>query len=254
MVAGCVPSAYIVCIIRRSFDDIHEKDRIPPRDPEADQLYLHARWLVRNNILKNDPAVYPKSGFNGPEPTNQLNYLSQQKDPERVRRYQVIGHILFAYSYLHPRVPELDSIVPLPPAKLPPWDGKLQWLEAHKANLPPPLPDEARIAEMARAKNLDPKTGRPLPPEAAKALKPHAEAPQEVRPGARFATGQIWPLTSLWVCATTGRIDVIDAGKPFPEIAWPVKRSWWQVLIGAPDRASAPTTWILTDNGTPVKG
>ena len=52
--------------------------------------------------------------------------------------------------------------MPLPPAQLPPWDGKFQWLEAHKANVPPPLPSEERIAEMAKAKGLDPKTGRPL--------------------------------------------------------------------------------------------
>ena len=66
------------------------------------------------------------------------------------------------YDYLNAKVPEIDQIVPLPPAKLPPWDGKFQWLEAHKANVPPPLPSEERIAEMAKAKGLDPKTGRPL--------------------------------------------------------------------------------------------
>jgi len=307
------------------FACVYEKDRIPPRDPEADQLYKHARWLARNNILKNDPAVYPgierliriatayghdkanlelrqmigkgqadsddpvketldltedliqrgipggyydmgrylergygvkedpelalkyfrkaadlgspegqylvgdkltdkvkngeeianigwqmyrcaaeqghgkaseelgihlkrpgtytealaafqlgvkggnsgaasflKDGFNGPAPTDKLNYLGQQKDPERVRRYEVIWEFLANYDYLNPSVPEIDQIVPLPPAKLPPWDGKLQWLEAHKANLPPPLPSEERIAEMARAKGLDPVTGRPV--------------------------------------------------------------------------------------------
>ena len=94
-----------------------------------------------------------------------LSYLGQTKaDPERARRYKAIWQILSDYDYRDPKVPEINSIVPLPPAKLPPWDGKLQWLEAHKANVPPPLPAEERIAEMARAKNLDPKTGRALPP------------------------------------------------------------------------------------------
>ncbi len=312
---------------RLAFTCAYEKDKIPPRDPEADQLYMHARWLAKNNILKNDPAVYPgierliriatayghdkanlelrqmigkgqadsedpvketldlteelikrgipggyydmgrylergygvkedpelalkyfrksadlgspegqylvgdkltdkfkngeeiaaigwqmyrcaaeqghgkaakelgiylsspgtypealialqlgvkagdsiaafalEKGFNGPAPTDELNYLGQQKDPERVRRYAAIGKIIFDYDYLNPSVPEIDQIVPLPPAKLPPWDGKLQWLEAHKANVPPPLPSEERIADMARAKGLDPKTGRlPVP-------------------------------------------------------------------------------------------
>lgn len=92
-------------------------------------------------------------------------YLGQsQADPERARRYKIIGKFLSDYSYLDPKVPEIDDIVPLPPTKLPPWDGKLKWLEDFKANLPPPLPTEKRIAEMARAKGLDPKTGRAVVP------------------------------------------------------------------------------------------
>lgn len=41
------------------FTCTQEKDRIPPGDPEADQLYVHARWLIKGNILKQDPAAYP---------------------------------------------------------------------------------------------------------------------------------------------------------------------------------------------------
>lgn len=110
----------------------------------------------------NDVAAsFLEDGFNGPEPVYVAAYLAQQKDEERVRRYKVIADFLSAFSYLSPKVPEIDEIVPLPPAKLPPWDGKLKWLEAHKANVSPPLPTEERIAEMAKAKGLDPITGRP---------------------------------------------------------------------------------------------
>jgi TPR repeat protein len=42
-----------------AFACAHETARIPPRDPEADQLYKHARWLVKANVLKQDPAAYP---------------------------------------------------------------------------------------------------------------------------------------------------------------------------------------------------
>ncbi len=38
----------------------HESDAIPTRDPEADQLYKYARWLHKNNRLKEDPTEYPK--------------------------------------------------------------------------------------------------------------------------------------------------------------------------------------------------
>ena len=92
----------------------------------------------------------------------EIGYLGLHPDHERAHRYEVIGKFLSDYDYLDPKFPEIDEIVPLPPAKLPPWDGKIKWLEDFKANVPPPLPSEKRIAEMARAKGLDPKTGRPL--------------------------------------------------------------------------------------------
>lgn len=101
-------------------------------------------------------------GFKITDP-KELGYMGQiQADPERARRYKIIGDFLSDYDYLDPKVPEIDEIVPLPPAKLPPWNGKFKWLEEFNANVPPPLPSEQRIAEMARAEGLDPKTGRPL--------------------------------------------------------------------------------------------
>ncbi len=42
-----------------AFTCAYEKDAIPPRDPEADQLYVRARWLRKNNLLKKDPMIYP---------------------------------------------------------------------------------------------------------------------------------------------------------------------------------------------------
>ncbi|WP_255360810.1 DUF6396 domain-containing protein [Chromobacterium sp. LK1] len=48
------------------------------------------------------------------------------------------------------------------PAKLPPWDGKIQWLKDHEANIAPPKPSEELMEKLAKAKGLDPKTGRPL--------------------------------------------------------------------------------------------
>ncbi|WP_080940079.1 sel1 repeat family protein [Chromobacterium violaceum] len=101
-------------------------------------------------------------GFNGPAKDDQLYYLGLAKDEERSQRYKAIWSILSDYSYAHPKVPELDDIVPLPPAKLPPWDGKLKWLEEFEANVPPEKPSEELITQLAKAKNLDPKTGRAI--------------------------------------------------------------------------------------------
>ncbi|WP_318652885.1 sel1 repeat family protein [Pseudomonas sp. PDM18] len=101
--------------------------------------------------------------FRGPKPSNEVDYLGLEEDLERVSRYEKIWRILANYSYANPKVPEIDEIVPLPPAKLPAWDGKLKWLEERKANIPPKKPREALIAELAKAKGLDPVTGKPLP-------------------------------------------------------------------------------------------
>jgi TPR repeat protein len=108
-------------------------------------------------------ASFLGNGFRGPKPDNRLYYLGQQEDFERVERYKKIQKILSGYSYANPTVPEINEIVPLPPAKLPEWDGKLQWLEAWIANVPPPKPDESRIRQLANAKALDPASGRPMP-------------------------------------------------------------------------------------------
>ncbi|WP_371367861.1 DUF6396 domain-containing protein [Pseudomonas sp. QL9] len=108
-------------------------------------------------------AGWLDDAFRGPPPSDTLNYLGLKEDLERADRYKKIWRILANYSYASPKVPEINEILPLPPAKLPPWDGKLKWLEERKANVPPPKPDEALIREMAKAKQLDPTNGRPLP-------------------------------------------------------------------------------------------
>ena len=66
-------------------------------------------------------ALALSHGFDGPESSDELYYLAQQKDPERARRYKLItkAKILSNYSYASPTVPEINDIVPLPPAPLP---------------------------------------------------------------------------------------------------------------------------------------
>ncbi len=56
-------------------------------------------------------------GFRDPQPTNQLDYLDQEKDPERAERYYKIWKLLSGYSYANPKVPEINEIVPLPPRR-----------------------------------------------------------------------------------------------------------------------------------------
>lgn len=118
---------------------------------------MATKWGDSTAALKLSDGFGPITDAN-----KQWNDLGLQQDPERQRRYLLIMSVLSDYSYAHPTVPELDDIVPLPPAKLPPWDGKLKWLEDFKTNVPPEQPSEALMTQLAAAKGLDPKTGRPL--------------------------------------------------------------------------------------------
>ena len=135
-------------------------------------------------------ASFMGKGFRNPPPTNELHYLDQQEDLERAERYEKIWKVLSGYSYANPKVPEINEILPLPPAKLPAWDGKLQWLEERLANIPPEKPSEALINQLAKAKLLDPATGRPLP-----------ESPdfiQATSPRPTCNSGQACPQTGYW--------------------------------------------------------
>ncbi|WAH54939.1 DUF6396 domain-containing protein [Pseudomonas silvicola] len=135
-------------------------------------------------------ASFLANGFRGPAPDDRLYYLGQHQDLERAARYAKIRQILSGYSYANPVVPEINDIVPLPPAELPEWDGKLQWLEARLANIPPEKPGEALITQLANAKKLDPATGKPLPGSPAFS---QANFPVRIR-----YTGEACPQSGYW--------------------------------------------------------
>ena len=102
--------------------------------------------LVKNPIGSNEYKTY---------------YLAVQQDLERAKRYQKIQDFLFKRDYLNPTVPDLDQIVPLPPAKLPAWDGKIafqRWFEGPS----PEKPSDELMERLAKEKGLDPQTGLPL--------------------------------------------------------------------------------------------
>jgi hypothetical protein len=134
-------------------------------DLSTDGHYQEALEGFQLGVAAGDStsASFLSKGFRGPEPDDRLYYLGQQEDLERADRYEKIWKILSGYSYANPKVPEINEIVPLPPAKLPAWDGNLQWLEERLANVPPEKPSEALIHQLAKAKVLEPTTGRPMP-------------------------------------------------------------------------------------------
>ncbi|MBW1250655.1 SEL1-like repeat protein [Pseudomonas tolaasii] len=137
----------------------------------------------------SNSASHLSKGFRV-QSTDELYYLGQPEDLERAERYEKIWRVLARYSYADPKVPEINDILPLPPAKLPPWDGKLQWLEARLANVAPPKPTDALINELARAKLLEPATGKPTPGSPA-FIKASSPAPT-------CQSGQACPQSGYW--------------------------------------------------------
>jgi len=84
-------------------------------------------------------------------------------DPERVNRYEQLRLFLIEHQYEYPQIHDLERIAPLPPAALPPWDSIFEWTKHGQHTPPPPQPSKQMLAAMARARQLDPASGRPLP-------------------------------------------------------------------------------------------
>ena len=136
---------------------------------QATKKYPEALETFQKGIRQGDSssASWLKNAFELKLKTQESNSfesmynLDLDLDLDRVKRYTTILDYLFTYDYLNPKVPDLDQIVPLPPAKLPTWDGKIafqRWYEGPS----PEKPSEELVEKLAKAKSLDPKTGLPL--------------------------------------------------------------------------------------------
>ena len=99
-----------------------------------------------------------EEAFSGKQKDGDMDFLNLSEDSERSRRYKIIGDYLYEKDYLQPKVPDLEDIVPLPPAPLPEWDGKIafqRWYEGEA----PPKPDEALVRRLAWQAGLNGDTG-----------------------------------------------------------------------------------------------
>jgi hypothetical protein len=164
--------------------------------PEA--LLAFQKGVAAGNSMS---ASFLEDAFKGPPPTDELDYLNLPNDPERSRRYEVIWRFLTDNEIRNPKVPDIDQIVPLPPAKLPPWDGTFQWQKEQDA--PPAKPSDDLIERMSKAKNLDPATGLPIPPPPKTAL------------GTRVKTGERCPESGDYCAWLTPRYRVAYFQRPF---------------------------------------
>ena len=153
---------------------------------KGDKKYREAAEVFQLGVVAGNSlaAMKLENAFDAPPQSDELSYLALDRDSERVRRYKLIGQFLDKNELSNPKVPDIDRIVPLPPAKLPPWDGTFQW-EKDQAKIPP-QPSEALIERMAKEKNLDPATGLALPAAPKAAL------------GTCANTGELCPESGEW--------------------------------------------------------
>ena len=138
---------------------------------EGDKEYSKALEAFHQGV-KNGSSLSASTleeAFSGKQKEGDMDFLNLSEDPERARRYEIIWKYLAYKDYLQPKVPDLDDIVPLPPAPLPEWDGKIafqRWFEGEA----PPKPDEALVRRLAWQAGLngdtglDEKTGMPKKP------------------------------------------------------------------------------------------
>jgi hypothetical protein len=161
-----------------------------------------------------------EQGFKGPPQSDRINYLGLANDQERSRRYRLIGEFIDRNEGRNPKVPDINKIVPLPPAPLPAWDGSFQWEKDQAAAKPPEKPSEELVNRLAKDKHLDPATGLPLPDAPAKASELEqqpasvAERVDRLPLGTVALTGDTCPEDGVW-CANLGARRAAHAQRRF---------------------------------------
>ena len=134
--------------------------------------YSEALIVLHQGVINgNDSSAHRlDKGFSGQYKDGDMYFLNVPEDKERSKRYNIIWNYLTDNDYLQPKVPDLDEIVPLPPAKLPKWDGKIafqRWYEGEA----PPKPSEALMLKLANQAGLRVDNGLDLETNLPKSVK-----------------------------------------------------------------------------------
>lgn len=215
-------------------------------DLQGDKHYPDALYAYQLAVKAGHSAsaLGLQEAFDAEKGKSELYNLALKPDPERVKRYEAIWTLLKRYDGRNPKVPDIDKIVPLPPAKLPPWDGTFEWEKEWKANTAPAKPDEKLVVKLAKAKNLDPATGLP------KVELPKPQTPPKIKLGYAAPSQATCPQSGVW-CAELSAHGMASvsrhfiAGERFPAIPLPQRLSWLDRLRGKPDQLEAAVSWTL---------
>ena len=140
---------------------------------KSDKKYSEAVKVFYQGVKNGDSmsASTLRGGFSKQTTKdNRLDFLDLAPDEERSRRYNIIWNYLTDNDYLHPKVPDLDEIVPLPPAPLPEWDGKIAFQRWNEGEAPP-KPSEALMLKLANQAGLRVDNGLDLETNLPKSVK-----------------------------------------------------------------------------------
>jgi hypothetical protein len=143
-----VATQMLECALAQGYGDAaHKLSYIyaRPETPEAKRRALETLHDgVRLGSTKCANSIRAQfNGFNLTEGRNLVGYI----DRARAERYSKIGDALEHYQG-RLKLPNLDKVLPLPPAHLPKWDGNVKTLiDAAKAVTPPPKPNSGASLE-----------------------------------------------------------------------------------------------------------
>lgn len=124
-----------------------------------DGNYRHAVLLLQQAVMAGDAraAFLLRDAFGSDLAAHaRFGVLA---DDARYERYERARTFLIRNSTYGAKIPDLDRIVPLPPASLPTWDGNFEWEHAQRGPREPP--SEALLIFLAETKGLDPQSGHP---------------------------------------------------------------------------------------------
>lgn len=224
-------------------------------DLETDKLYPEAIRAFQKAAAAGETqgAFSLQMWFSWDHGDPRLSDIGLAKDVERSRRYKLIGDFIDRNAGRNPKVPDIDKIVPLPPAKLPPWDGTFQWEKDQAAAVPPQKPSDELIERLSQVKHLDPATGLPLakPVQVAHAETEAAPPPVRLPLGTVARTGESCPQDGVW-CVRLAKGMVADAERSFLKgmqlpsltIYQPRRFAWMDNWMGGRQQ-TVPVAWKL---------
>ncbi|TDY25599.1 TPR repeat protein [Paraburkholderia sp. BL6665CI2N2] len=194
------------CALAQGYGDAADKLGLIYARPNTSEAKLRALRVLHEGVKLGSAECANSlfSEFDGLGLASGTNLIGRI-DKARAERYSQIGNALEHYQG-RLKLPNLDKVLPLPPAPLPKWDGNKQTLiDAAKTVIPPAKPKSASHAALQ---------GREQMPEG-HSVMPLAESAYSVHGGQRVPETGYW--LALFDAPGTPRAQLTPARSGRPE-------------------------------------